>query len=41
MSTVFLDSEAGIDPKSLQALAARWGLISDPKAALAHRRRAR
>lgn len=35
MSTVFLSSEAGIDPQSLQALAARWGLISDPQAALA------
>lgn len=35
MSTVFLSSEAGIDPQSLQALAARWGLKSDPQAALA------
>lgn len=35
MSTVFLAREACIDPKAFQALAARWGLISDPKAALA------
>lgn len=31
-----MSSEDGIDPQSLQALAARWGwLISDPQAALA------
>lgn len=35
MSTVFLSSEVGIDPLSLQTLAARWGLVSDPKAVMA------